>query len=65
MTQCDILAKYIFFVYNKINHKHFSIMIIFFSFALIAQSVEQLPFKQKVAGSNPAGRTFSRLSSAG
>jgi hypothetical protein len=27
-------------------------------FALIAQLVEQLPFKEKVAGSNPAGRTI-------
>ena len=26
-------------------------------YAPIAQSVEQLPFKQTVAGSNPAGRT--------
>jgi hypothetical protein len=39
-------------------------------FALIAQLVEQLPFKEKVAGSNPAGRTIlyiilSRCSSVG
>ncbi len=30
-------------------------------FAPIAQLVEQLPFKQKVAGSNPAGRTIATL----
>lgn len=29
--------------------------------APIAQLVEQLPFKQMVAGSNPAGRTIPRL----
>lgn len=27
-------------------------------FALLAQLVEQLPFKEKVAGSNPAQRTY-------
>ena len=27
-------------------------------YALIAQLVEQVPFKDKVAGSSPAGRTF-------
>ena len=63
MTQCDILAKYIFFVYNKINHKHFSIMIIFHcAHSSVGRAAA---FKQKVASSNPAGRTFSRLSSAG
>ncbi len=41
------------------------ILFYFVSIALIAQLVEQLPFKQKVAGSNPAGRTASRLSSVG
>lgn len=35
-----------------------------FCFALIAQLVEQLPFKQKVAGSNPAGRTFIKCIAA-
>jgi hypothetical protein len=35
-------------------------------FAPIAQPVEQLPFKEKVPGSNPGGRTKDcRLSSAG
>ena len=34
-----------------------------YSQAPIAQLVEQLPFKEKVAGSNPAGRTSTRLRS--
>jgi hypothetical protein len=29
--------------------------------ALIAQSVEQLPFKETVAGSNPAGGTHAKI----
>lgn len=29
-------------------------------FALLAQLVEQLPFKEKVAGSNPARRTYGK-----
>lgn len=31
-----------------------------FLFAPIAQSVEQLPFKEKVLGSNPSGRTQNK-----
>ncbi len=52
------LVKNIFFVYNKIDHKKLMFYDHVFIFALIAQLVEQLPFKQKVAGSNPAGRTY-------
>ena len=36
-------------------------MAVFFSyFAPLAQPVEQLPFKQKVTGSNPVRRTIKR-----